>query len=67
MKLKLNYVWIIKYEALLKHLGKERCNVEEMDENLLQNIVFCSVFRLEGVFSDTKVAWRVHVCFRDKL
>ena len=29
-------------------LGMERCNVEGMDGNLLQN-VFCSIFRLEGV------------------
>ena len=51
---KVNYVWIMKCEASLKNLGKERCNVEEMDENVLQNIVFCSVFRLEGVYFETQ-------------
>ena len=37
-----------------------------MDGNLLQNIVikrFCSIFELQGVFQDTKVVWRVSVCF----
>ena len=49
---------------------EERCNIEGTDGNLLQNIIFksfFSVFRLDGVFQDTKVEWRVLVCFRDKL
>ena len=41
-----------------------------MAGNLLLNIVFksfCYIFRLEGLFQDTKVEWIVPVCFRDKL
>ena len=40
---KLNYFWIggiIKFNNLPKILVGERCNIEGMDGNLLQNIVF---------------------------
>ena len=61
---------MIKFKTLHKILVRERCNTEGLDGNLLQNIVlkdFCSIFRLEGVFRDTKVLGRIPVCFRDKL
>ena len=67
---------MIKFKTLPKLLARERCNAEGMDGNLLQNKVFfwvifkgffCVIFRLEGIFRDTKAAGRVPVCFRKKL
>ena len=37
---------MIKFKTLPKILARERCNVEGMDRNLLQNIVFWKFFAL---------------------
>ena len=37
---------IIKFKTLAKMLGRERCNFEGIDGNLLQNIVFFKFFAL---------------------
>ena len=62
---------MINFKTLPKLLAGDRCNFEGMDGDLLQNIVFksfWSIFRpMRRVFQDTKVAWKVPVCFRDKL
>ena len=41
---------MIKFKTLPKILAGKQCNIEGMDGNLLQNVVFYSIFRLhEGI------------------
>ena len=48
----------MKFKTLPKISVGERCNIEGMDGNLLQNIAFksfCSIFRLDGGYFKTQM------------
>ena len=51
---------LINFKTLPRILGRERCKVEGMDGNLLQNIVFkflALILDLSEVFSIRKIKW----------